>query len=41
MVRNPHLEYGERVIQLRVKFDAARLAAIGLMDTELADIDAV
>lgn len=30
MVREPHLEYGERVPRLRVRFDAARLAAIGL-----------
>jgi multidrug efflux pump len=29
-VRDPHLEYGERVPQLRVRFDAPRLAQIGL-----------
>lgn len=29
-VRDPHLEYGERTSRLRVRFDPARLAAIGL-----------
>lgn len=30
LVREPHLEYGERAPRLRVRFDPARLAAIGL-----------
>ncbi len=29
-IRDPHLEYGDRVPELRVRFDAARLALIGL-----------
>ena len=35
-VRDAHLEYGERVPELRVRFDAARLSLIGLTSEEAA-----
>ncbi len=36
MVRDPHLEHGERVPDLRVRFDAARLALMGLSPADAA-----
>jgi multidrug efflux pump subunit AcrB len=36
MVRDPHLEHGERVPELRVRFDAARLALLGLTPGDAA-----
>lgn len=36
-IRDPHLEYGERVPELRVAFDPARLALIGLTPQAAAD----
>jgi multidrug efflux pump subunit AcrB len=35
-VRDPHLEYGERVPELRVRFDAGRLALLGLTPADAA-----